>query len=78
MSEDLTYTPRLPGICVITSLLATCRNHNVNPRLYLCDIIARMPYKENAPAEELLDLLPHRWIKAHPEAVIENLRDNIK
>ena len=41
-------------------------------------LIARMPYKENAPAEELLDLLPHRWIKAHPEAVIENLRDNIK
>ena len=66
------------NMCVITSLLATCHNHNVNPRLYLCDTIARMPYKENAPAEELLDLLPHRWIKAHPEAVIENLRDNIK
>lgn len=65
-------------MCVITSLLATCRNHNVNPRLYLSDMIGKMPYKEKATNEELTELLPHQWIKSHPEAVIENLRDIVK
>ena len=51
---------------------------NVNPRLYLSDVIEKMPYKEKAMYEELLEILPHRWIKAHPEAVIESLREKIK
>ncbi|MCH5218075.1 MAG: transposase domain-containing protein [Muribaculaceae bacterium] len=29
---------------MILSLLGTARNHDVNPRLYLNDIITRMPY----------------------------------
>ena len=65
------------NMCVIISLLATCRNHNVNPRLYLSDVIEKMPYKEKATNEELLELLPRRWIKSHPEAVTEN-REKIK
>ena len=67
------------NMCVVTSLLATCRNHNVNPRLYLSDIIEKMPYyNETTTKEELIELLPHRWIKSHPEAVVENLREKIK
>ena len=67
------------NMCVVTSLLATCRNHNVNPRLYLSDIINKMPYyKKTGKSEELIELLPHRWIKSHPEAVVENLREKIK
>lgn len=66
------------NLCVIASLLATCRNHDVNPRLYLNDIIARMPAMEKASREQLIELLPHRWIKAHAEASVKNIRENSK
>ena len=66
------------NMCVIMSLLATCRNHNVNPRVYLNDIIARMPYMEKASEEELVEILPHRWILSHPEAVIADIRNQAK
>ena len=65
-------------MCVILSLLNTARNHDVNPRLYLGDIIARMPYMEKASTEELLELLPHRWIKNHPEALCRDIRSKAK
>ena len=66
------------NMCVILSLLGTARNHDVNPRLYLGDIIARMPYMEKASPEELLELLPHRWIKNHPEAICKDIRAKAK
>jgi transposase len=44
----------------ICSLLATCRNHDINPRDYLNDVIASMPYMEKATHEELAELLPHK------------------
>lgn len=56
--------------CVITSLLATCRNHDINPRLYLNDVIAAMPYFEKTGQEEIARLLPHRWKEYHPEAIM--------
>lgn len=62
------------NMCVVTSLLATCRNHHVNPRTYLNDIIARMPYMEKASEKELVEILPHRWILSHPEATISDIR----
>ena len=58
------------NMAVICSLLATCRNHDVNPRDYLNDIISQMPYHANASYEELLQLLPHRWKLTHPESVM--------
>ena len=58
------------NMCVIQSLLATCRNHNVNPRLYLNSVIASMPYFEKASEEDLIRLLPHRWKEYHPEAIM--------
>lgn len=58
------------NMCVIASLLATCRNHDVNPRLYLNDVIATMPYFEKASAEEIRRLLPHEWKLYHPEAIM--------
>ncbi len=63
------------NMCVICSLLSTCKNHNVNPRLYLQYIIARMPYVKKDATEQLLEMLPHKWIAQHPEAVIPKLRD---
>ena len=52
------------------SLLATCRNHDVNPRDYLNDIIARMPYHARATHDELVQLLPHKWKVQHPESIM--------
>jgi hypothetical protein len=57
-------------MAVICSLLATCKAHDVNPRLYLNSIIADMPYKNRASEEELLEMLPHKWKTSHPEAII--------
>ena len=58
------------NMSVICSLLATCKAHDVNPRDYLNDVIARMPYYKKATHEELLELLPHKWKLQHPESVL--------
>ena len=59
------------NMCIIVSLLSTCRNHGVNPREYLSDIIARMPYMEKATHDRLVELLPHRW-KLHQTQPVTN------
>ena len=58
------------NMAIVCSLLATCRNHDVNPRDYLNDIISQMPYYTKASHEELLQLLPHKWKLTHPESVM--------
>ena len=58
------------NMSVICSLLATCKAHDVNPREYLNDVIAQMPYHKNATHEKLLDLLPHKWKLKHPESIL--------
>ncbi|MBR4811068.1 MAG: IS66 family transposase [Bacteroidaceae bacterium] len=58
------------NMAVVCSLLATCRNHDVNPRDYLNDVISQMPYHTKASHEELLQLLPHKWKLTHTESVM--------
>ena len=58
------------NMAVVCSLLATYRNHDVNPRDYLNDVISQMPYHTKASYEELLQLLPHKWKLTHPESVM--------
>ena len=58
------------NMAVVCSLLATCRNHDVNPRDYLNDVISQMPYHTKASHEKLLQLLPHKWKLTHPESVM--------
>ena len=58
------------NMAVVCSLLATCRNHDVNPRDYLNNVISQMPYHTKASHEELLQLLPHKWKLTHPESVM--------
>lgn len=57
---------------IICSLIGTCKEHQVNPRLYLNDVIAKMPYVvqplKTPSQEQLLQLLPNNWIQQHPEA----------
>ncbi len=55
------------NMSVVCSLLATCKAHDVNPREYLNDVIAQMPYYKKATREQLLNLLPHKWKLQHPE-----------
>ena len=58
------------NMCVIQSLLATCRNHDVNLRLYLNSLIASMPGFEKASVHELRTRWPHKWKEYHPEAIM--------
>ena len=55
---------------MMEDLPATCRNHDVNPRDYLNDIISQMSYHAKAAHGELLQLLPHKWKLTHPESVM--------
>lgn len=65
------------NMCIVNSLLATCRNHDVNPRLYLNDIISQMPYMTKETHEKLVELIPHKWKALHPEAIMTKLRDEV-
>ena len=62
------------NMCVITSLLSTCRNHDINPRMYLNSVIESMPYFMDVTHEELVRLLPHKWKEFHPEAIMGKVR----
>ena len=44
--------------------------NDTNPRNYLNDIIAQMPYHKKATREKLLNLLPQKWKLEHPESVL--------
>ena len=63
------------NMSVISSLLATCKAHDVNPRDYLNDVIAQMPYHKKATQEELLNLLPHKWKLKHQECVLTKQKE---
>ena len=64
-------------MAIICSLIGTCKEQHVNPRLYLNDVIAKMPYiiypdpSKTPPLEKVLPLLPHKWIQSHPEAQLD-------
>ena len=58
------------NMAIVCSLLATCRNHDLNPRDYLNDVISQMPYHTKASYEQLLQLLPHKWKLTHQESVM--------
>lgn len=58
------------NMSVICSLLATCKALDVNPRVYLNDVIVQMPYHKKETQEELLNQLPYKWKLKHPEYVL--------
>jgi transposase len=49
---------------ILFSLTASCKANEVEPFAYLSDVLARMPTQ---PVDQLDELLPDRWLKAHPE-----------
>jgi transposase len=44
------------------SLIAICERHDVNPEVYLADILIRI---QDYPADRVAELLPHRWKKTN-------------
>jgi transposase len=42
------------------SLIATCERHDVNPEVYLADVLLRI---QDHPKDRLAELLPHRWMR---------------
>lgn len=49
----------------LLSLVVTCRRLHMDSFAYLRDVFTRLP---GLPADQLDDLLPDRWLAAHPEA----------
>jgi transposase len=49
----------------LLSLVVSCRHLHMDSFLYLRDVFTRLP---GLPAEHLEELLPQRWLQAHPEA----------
>ena len=58
---------------ILFSLVASCKANQVEPFAYLRDLFRRMP---SQPADKLDDLLPDRWLAAHPAHrwLIDDLR----
>ena len=60
---------------ILFSLIASCKANQVEPFAYLRDVFSRLPFLRS---EKLDELLPDRWLAAHPEHrwVIDDLRRN--
>lgn len=43
---------------ILYSLIATCERHDVNPEVYLADVLLRI---HDHPKDRVAELLPHRW-----------------
>lgn len=43
---------------VLYSLIATCERHDINPEVYLTDVLLRI---RDHPKDRVAELLPHRW-----------------
>ncbi len=43
---------------VLYSLIATCERHDINPEVYLADVLIRI---NDQPKDRIAELLPHRW-----------------
>jgi transposase len=50
------------------TLTSTCRRLHVDPSAYLRDLFTQLP---QTPGEALADLLPDRWLSAHPQHRLE-------
>ena len=49
---------------VLTSLIASCKNNEVEPWAYLKEVFTRLAYRPSP--EQLAKLLPDRWLSANP------------
>ena len=47
-------------IAIMYSLLACCSEYNIDPNIYLEDVISRID-PDNTKINDIKELLPHRW-----------------
>lgn len=52
----------------VISILGSCKEHNINTRDYLIDVLGKLPYYIDKK-QDLTELLPNEWIKTHPESI---------
>lgn len=50
---------------IMYSLLGCCIASNVNPRMWLTDVLTRIPYYNQDYSKDLAELLPHNWKISH-------------
>ena len=50
---------------ILFTLVASCKDNLVEPWAYLRDVFTRLP--QGLSDEQLLELLPDRWLQANPE-----------
>jgi len=60
---------------IVCSLIGTCKEQQVNPRLWLNDVITRLPAMTKAKRDDLLQLLPQNWKHQHPEAILQTIEN---
>jgi hypothetical protein len=57
---------------ILASITSTCRRHDIDPQLYLTQLLANLP---STPASNLTDWLPDRW-KLDQKARLAKLQSN--
>ncbi|MDT9257121.1 MAG: transposase [Limnospira sp. PMC 1254.20] len=55
----------------LMSLLGSCWANRVDPVAYLTDVIIALPV---TPSGEIDSLLPHNWMKRHPESLLPPIK----
>jgi transposase len=53
---------------IFYSLIETCKQNDINPALYLADVLEKIP---THPNKRIQELLPHRWKKLQQQQTIE-------
>lgn len=53
------------NLVVLYSLIATCEKHDINPEVYLADVLIRI---QDHPKDRIAELLPHRWKEQYGSA----------
>jgi len=60
---------------VMYSLIATCKEHNVDPRTYLCDVLLRI-----GKVSDVSELTPYCWkakwalvVQGHRASIVERI-----
>ena len=56
---------------VFYTLTATCRRLKIDPYAYLKDVFERLPQCAPDDPTSLTELLPDRWLAAHPESRLQ-------
>ena len=63
---------------MLYTLTATCRRLQIDSEAYLTDVFGRIGSCDPANPESMNELLPDRWLAAHPRRVLQIRVDESK